>query len=367
MNNELVSFIIAAFNEEKYIIECVESCLKQTHSNIEVVITDDGSTDNTLSVLYDNFSGHKNVKICSFEKNKGKIYAYNNSFLNSNGKYIAIVGADDINIPTRIEFQIDYLRHYSLTMSDLTKVNSDNSQIILSGICKERYPINQEMSYRDLIYNSFGLPSILLHRKYAESIFPLPVILAHEDYWIPLWCAHQKSILYTVEPLYYYRMHENNLSGNNPNHQYSNEKIKSLSIRDLTYWEMLRKALIKKDEMKYIYLIDFHINMLSFLKQLIYDKHTFRMADFEYFLKVLSKHILLQNSNFDEGISLLHHTISYNQKFLSFNLTEISERITSIIPEVNDYGEQSFNLLAKSHNSNFSKFKQKIKSIIKNV
>ena len=83
----LVSFIIAAYNEESYIEECITSCINQTYSNVEICITDDGSTDNTWNIINKYYSNNpaKNLKIDRFHKNKGKIAAFNNSFAMSSG------------------------------------------------------------------------------------------------------------------------------------------------------------------------------------------------------------------------------------------------------------------------------------------
>jgi len=63
MNTPLVSFIIPAYNEEKFIVECIESCLKQTYENVEVCITDDGSRDHTRKVLLENFRNKNRQRV----------------------------------------------------------------------------------------------------------------------------------------------------------------------------------------------------------------------------------------------------------------------------------------------------------------
>jgi glycosyltransferase involved in cell wall biosynthesis len=354
MHLPLVSFIIASFNEEKYIIDCVESCLNQTYKNTEVVITDDGSTDNTVKILKERYSNNHRVKINQFAQNQKKISAYNKSFAESKGEFIAIVGADDINSETRIEEQMKHMGDYDLTMCDLSKVNSDNTNTLDKNICRNTYPKRRDFTFQDLVYNNFGLPSILMKREAAIDAFPLPLDLEHEDYWIPIWHSFTKPVLYTTEPLYFYRMHDNNLSGNNLNHNYSHKENEKLATRDLTYWTNLQQKLIQKGEMDFVFFTNFHIVMLSCLKNFLSTATRFQPSVFESFLRDISKKLLFKNPNFEEGISLLHHTKAYHQRFSRLGFKEGSEMITSIMPEHLDDGASFYKELEKKNNSKSS-------------
>lgn len=94
---ELVSICIPVFNGEKYLDECLESCLDQTYKNIEIVVVNDGSTDKTHEILK-----KYPIKVITTE-NRGEGNARNTAFENSKGKYIAIMDSDDIMYPDRIE------------------------------------------------------------------------------------------------------------------------------------------------------------------------------------------------------------------------------------------------------------------------
>jgi hypothetical protein len=76
----LVSFLIAAFNEERFVVACVASCLDQTYTPVEVCVTDDGSTDGTWDILQAAFGQDPRVKLARLEENKGKVHAFNRSF-----------------------------------------------------------------------------------------------------------------------------------------------------------------------------------------------------------------------------------------------------------------------------------------------
>ena len=102
--NPLVSIIIPLYNAEKYIAEAIESVLGQTYKNIEVIIVNDGSTDNSLGVAKTHEK--ENVKIYD-QPNRGASASRNYGLLKSNGEYVKFFDADDLMNPEMIEAQIN--------------------------------------------------------------------------------------------------------------------------------------------------------------------------------------------------------------------------------------------------------------------
>lgn len=101
-----VSIILPVFNCEDYITDSIQSILDQTFTNFELLIIDDGSTDNTYKKI-------KQIKdsriILTKQKNKGLPKTLNESFKRAKGKYIARQDADDFSYPTRLEKQVKFL------------------------------------------------------------------------------------------------------------------------------------------------------------------------------------------------------------------------------------------------------------------
>ena len=113
----LVSIIIPCYNYEKYIEKCIQSALDQTYEIIEVIVVDNGSTDDSLEKI-NTFSHDKRVKIIKLDKNLfpgSQIEsAFGIGFKKSSGEYISILYADDWYLPTKIEKQVDLFdRSYS--------------------------------------------------------------------------------------------------------------------------------------------------------------------------------------------------------------------------------------------------------------
>lgn len=235
----LVSFIIAAYNEELYIEECLRSCLDQTYQNIEICIVDDGSIDNTWKILK-RFRDHR-LSIYRFEKNRGKIAAFNKAFELSSGEYIAIMGADDISFPTRIENSLDNLDSHDLVFGDLSKFGREG--LLSKSVMHEEYKISDnkivtfsELLMRPIVYGG----TIFATRKILKAIFPICEELSHEDWWIPLACAEKKPIKYIDSIMIKYRIHEAQTSGSNSiTHSMSYNRWLHLETRDISFYKMI--------------------------------------------------------------------------------------------------------------------------------
>ena len=109
MNNPLVSVIIPCYNAEKYVEEAVRSIMTQTYKNIEILVTEDCSTDNTLKILKNLEKEDSRIKVIQNKKNLKIVKSLNNMINIAQGKYIARMDADDISLPERIEKQVRFM------------------------------------------------------------------------------------------------------------------------------------------------------------------------------------------------------------------------------------------------------------------
>lgn len=107
--NPLVSVVMPAYNAEKYIAESIESVLKQTFTDLELLIVDDGSNDQTGAIVNGFVMADKRVKLLNQNRGRqGK--ARNLAIKNSRGKYIAFLDADDTWLPGKLQAQVDVLQ-----------------------------------------------------------------------------------------------------------------------------------------------------------------------------------------------------------------------------------------------------------------
>lgn len=156
---QLVSVIIPTYECAKYVNRAVESVLNQTHTNVEIIVVDDGSTDNTLEVLKPNL---KRI-IYIYQPNKGLASARNRGLIEAKGDYIAFLDADDKWLPEKIELQIsccETIDNVHMVFTDFSAF--DESGYIEKSYFKKAFPIFRE--------NSLTLGEIFSEKFYLKSI-----------------------------------------------------------------------------------------------------------------------------------------------------------------------------------------------------
>lgn len=109
INKPLVSVIIANYNSEQYISKCLDSILNQTYQNIEIIICDDNSFDNSPQIILNYCSKYSNIRYISNSTNLRAAASRNNCLNVAQGDFIAIQDADDFSDINRIERQVNYL------------------------------------------------------------------------------------------------------------------------------------------------------------------------------------------------------------------------------------------------------------------
>lgn len=126
-SNALVSVLLSTYNSEESVGESIESLLNQTYKNLEILISDDGSTDSTKEICKKFKLKDERVLFFSNKKNIGLTKSLNNLAQKASGSLIARHDADDISLPYRIEEQIQFMNKKNLdavTTRSLVKQNN---------------------------------------------------------------------------------------------------------------------------------------------------------------------------------------------------------------------------------------------------
>ena len=113
MSSQLVSVIMSVHNNEATVNTAIESILGQSYKNIELIVTDDCSSDNSLSIIK-KYIDKKNVKLIENIENKGLTKSLNSMIKVAQGKFIARQDADDISLYNRIQVQVDLINKFNL-------------------------------------------------------------------------------------------------------------------------------------------------------------------------------------------------------------------------------------------------------------
>ncbi|WP_315077731.1 glycosyltransferase [uncultured Clostridium sp.] len=247
----MVSIIVPTYNNEKYIESALQSIFNQTYKDIEIIVVDDGSTDNTSEVLkkYTN-------KIIYIKKENGGVASARNLGLNiANGEYIAFLDADDLYDKNKIEKQVKILKKCRdidviYNNADVIDENSKYINTLRSeGVYKNKNNFLCMMLTRQLIP---APASIMLRKKCLEDgIRYNDNYLNAEDYDFILKLAERYKYEYIDESLYLYRRHKKNLT-NNHNNQLKSEIdiIKALGIEKIKFF--INSSTFRKTEKKII-------------------------------------------------------------------------------------------------------------------
>jgi len=107
----LVTVICTCFNHEKYVIESLESVINQQYQNIQLIVVDDYSTDNSYEVIVKWIEKHPLVKFIQNKENLGLTKSFNNAYKYSKGEYIIDLAADDILLPECITLQLNTFKN----------------------------------------------------------------------------------------------------------------------------------------------------------------------------------------------------------------------------------------------------------------
>lgn len=107
LNNPLVTIICTCYNHEKYVADALNSVTGQSYQNIQLIITDDCSTDNSGATINNWLKTHPNILFLQNKKNIGNTKTFNNAYKHAKGEYIVDLAADDILLEYCIDKQIE--------------------------------------------------------------------------------------------------------------------------------------------------------------------------------------------------------------------------------------------------------------------
>lgn len=217
-----VSIVIPCYNQGQYIDETVNSCLAQTYDDIEIIIVNDGSTDEATNTLLSNYSRPK-TKVINKE-NGGLAEARNTGIAAATGKYILPLDSDDKIAPTYIEKAVNVIENN-------TKIGIVYCLAEFFGAKQGIWPL-KEYRFPDILSGNRIFCTALFHKSNWEKVggYKKEMIYGLEDYefWLSL-IENGVEVYRIPEVLFYYRQHQvsmiTKLSENIEKQSYSLNKI----------------------------------------------------------------------------------------------------------------------------------------------
>jgi glycosyltransferase involved in cell wall biosynthesis len=212
--NPLISVILPVYNAEKFLKESLNSILGQSYTNLEIIIINDGSSDNSQSII-NSYSDDRIICIHQ-EQNMGLIPSLNNAIHSAKGDFIVRMDADDIAFKNRIQLQVQYLfenpsiaivASHAMFFEEDINTSIPNWDLDLATNTPEE--IKKALIWENCIIH----PSVCMRTEIAKSLLYDPAQKNYEDYdfWLRVH-ANQLSIAKINEPLLYYRVQSNSIT-----------------------------------------------------------------------------------------------------------------------------------------------------------
>jgi len=206
-----VSVIIPTYNCETYVGQAVESVLAQTYQDFELIVVDDGSTDNTRQVL----EPYLDRITYLYQENQGESAARNRGIQMAQGEYVAFLDSDDLWLPRKLERQVAAMEvspEAILVYSYSYVINASGEQICFHGsdrLCQGKAGLHQVFAQL-VMYNLIANPgTVMVHKQSLVETTPFdPTIQWGEDWDLWLRLSLKGPFAFIPEPLACYRMRQ---------------------------------------------------------------------------------------------------------------------------------------------------------------
>jgi len=241
---------IPFYNAELYLADAIRSVFAQTYQEWELILIDDGSTDNSLAIAMS--IDDPRVRVYSDGKNKKLASRLNELTELAQYEFIARMDADDLISPTRLEKQLEIFKKFPKKDLVSTGVFSMTNNEQLVGI---RGDSARDISLEDLLYKKVGIVhAAILARKswYQRNKYDINLKIAQDyDLWLRSCKKNDLNIFLLSEPLYYYR-EEGNTTAKKLLLAYQNERKMYKKYAGNNYLELLIKSHAKSFIVKFL-------------------------------------------------------------------------------------------------------------------
>jgi len=192
--NALVSVIIPCYNSGLFIEETIESVLKQTYVNLELIIIDDCSTDDSLDVVEKFLVTDNRIRLVRLPRNSGAAISRNEGIKLSKGRFIAFLDSDDIWKENKLEIQLKFMQENKLefTCTNYNKIDENGADLHT----EINFP--SKSNYKDLLKNNCGNSTVVYDTSRIGKIY-VPNIRKRNDYLMWLQVIKKVDALYCLE------------------------------------------------------------------------------------------------------------------------------------------------------------------------
>lgn len=211
MSNKLVSVVLCTYNGSRFIEEQLNSVCKQSYSNLEIIISDDKSSDTTLDIVEGYSTKDPRIKVYRNEKNLGYNLNFSQACLLANGDYIAFCDQDDIWHEDKIKRMLDNWQPGALMMY-CNSIRFIGNTLPANQVPNRLYRRFEGKEGRKLsVFNTISGHALIIDKKLLPLILPFSQNVFY-DWWSGVVAAYNGGVGYLPEILVFQRVHESNAS-----------------------------------------------------------------------------------------------------------------------------------------------------------
>lgn len=209
MPKPLVSVIMSAYNAEKFIEQSIQSVLKQTYPNVELIVCDDGSTDSTQSIIKKYASVHY-----IYQHNQGQGAGRNNAASHAKGEYLAFIDADDCWMPEKLDVQIRLFeqdKEVAAVYCDMEIVDINGTSLGFNAKGK----MKRGFVFDELLGGNYmcGLSSLVVKKNVMDEVGGFSDHRYCQDFVFLLKIARNYPLNFSEKSMVHYLVHDNNITG----------------------------------------------------------------------------------------------------------------------------------------------------------
>ena len=213
----MISVCIATYNGERFIREQIDSILRQLSSDDEIIVSDDGSTDDTISII--NSIDDKRIRIIEGPRKHSPTLNFECAMKEAKGDYIFLADQDDVWKSNKVEVCMKWLQKYDCVVSDAEVTDSN-----LNTLYPSLYAIMQVRQgriYNTVWKNGYTGCCMAFRRNVLEASLPFPKNIPMHDIWIGNVAAYKYNVKFISEKLVKFRRHDNVISCNGKGSRFS--------------------------------------------------------------------------------------------------------------------------------------------------
>ncbi|MBS7563478.1 glycosyltransferase family 2 protein [Mucilaginibacter sp. Bleaf8] len=232
MNDPKVSIALCTYNGIKYLQKQLDSLIHQSYTNLEIIVVDDKSSDDTLNFLQGYANRDTRIKLHQNEGNLGLVRNFEKAINLCTGEYIALCDQDDIWDHEKIKLMVENIEDHTLIYHDSQLISEDEKNLVKASEWFNMYQGSNPLAF--IFFNCVSGHACMFNRKLVPVLNEYAPLEKHfyHDWWIAFVAANCGTIKYLNLPLVKYRQHQNSVT------DIQNVKEESLAIKNPPYNEI---------------------------------------------------------------------------------------------------------------------------------